>query len=225
MKKFIYIMAAAPLLLSAENVIENVRENVVNVQDKGSTINSGIDLGDKKGTLTGNGKKATVKRDVSSFDSVSAGGGLVVNIKIDNYAKSGLEITADSNITDSIGTNVQNGLLTIAASKSYSSENHVSVTMTVPSLKNIICFGACELTVTGKIADLSAELSGAAKLYATGLEVGNLTVDATGAAYAEVSVSGVLTVTGSGAAKVLYEGSPSKINKELSGVASLENME
>jgi len=218
-------MAAAPLLLSAENVIENVRKNVVNVQDKGSTINTGIDLGDMTGTLVGNGKKATVKRDVPAFDSVSVAGGLKVNISVSEGAVSDIEITADSNIADCIRTDVKGGLLTIGASKSYSTENPVTVKITVPALKGIVCAGACELTVSGSTKDFSADLSGASKLYASGLDSGNVKVTASGAARAEVSASGVLSVNGSGAAKVLYKGNPTKIVKELSGVASLENME
>lgn len=225
MKKLICIMAAAPLLLSAENVITNVRDNVVNVKDDGSSINSGIDLGDMKGTLVGNGKKATVKRDIAGFDSVNVGGAFVVNVSVSDGAKSGVEISADSNITDCIKSDVKNGCLFLGASKSYSSKNPVTVKITVPSLKGAVVSGACELTLSGTVKAFSADVSGAAKIHASGLDAVNVTVAASGAGVAEVSASGVLTVNGSGAAKVLYKGNPSKIVKELSGVASLENME
>lgn len=225
MKKFIFVMAAAPLLLFAENVVENVRENVVNVKDNGSSINSGIDLGDTKGTLVGNGNTVTVKREVSSFDSIKTWGALKLNVNVSGGAAGSVEIITDSNITNVIKTEVKNGCLSVGASKSYSTEKPVTVKITVPALKNIDAGGACELTIDGSTKDFSATLGGVAKLHAAGLSASDVKISVSGAASAEVAVSGVLSVNGSGAAKVFYKGNPSKIVKELSGVASLENME
>lgn len=222
---FVMLSAAG---LAGENVISNVRENVVNIQDSGSSVNSGISLGDKSsesGMIKGNGERASVKREIASFDSISVSGAFIVNIEITSGTKMELEITSDSNIADCIGTDVENGILTISTSKSYSSENPVSFNIKLSSLKNIACGGACKVTISGKTENLSVELRGASKLSALGLDAANLVIEAGGASHAEVSASKSLTVNGSGAAKVLYKGTASKITKELSGASSLVNME
>ena len=83
--------------------------------------------------------------------------------------------------------------------------------------------GASQLELTGKADDLKIEASGASNVNLAGFPADNADIELSGASRGEVSVSGELDVTLSGASRLRYSGNPQLGRVDVSGASSLDN--
>lgn len=81
--------------------------------------------------------------------------------------------------------------------------------------------GAARVTLDGTVDQLLADMSGASRLTASGLQTRTAEISTTGAGKAEVAVSEVLKVAITGAGKVEYSGNPATVEKHISGAGSI----
>ena len=86
---------------------------------------------------------------------------------------------------------------------------------------NAALSGASRLEVTGKTEKLNANLSGTSKLMDHLFIVNEAKVDASGASYLEITINNKLSVELSGSSNMYYSGSPTIVNKKLSGGSKL----
>jgi Putative auto-transporter adhesin, head GIN domain len=82
--------------------------------------------------------------------------------------------------------------------------------------------GASGANLTGTATMFDATLSGASRLTGTGLSIGDLMIDLSGASNAEVTVTGSLSATASGASTLRYAGSPTVARSEGSDASTIE---
>ncbi|MFZ5610207.1 MAG: GIN domain-containing protein [Pseudomonadota bacterium] len=81
--------------------------------------------------------------------------------------------------------------------------------------------GAVQLILAGECTRLSLDLSGAVKLDGKDFKCQDVSIDISGAGAAQVYASQSLRIDSSGAAKVTAYGKPSRIEKDMSGVAQV----
>ncbi|MFC5408601.1 head GIN domain-containing protein [Larkinella bovis] len=77
-------------------------------------------------------------------------------------------------------------------------------------------------TVTGAANQFTIDASGGSHLYAFAYPANEITVKATGASQAEITVSRSLTAEASGASKIRYRGNPANVNQNASGGSKIE---
>ncbi|GAB3271066.1 head GIN domain-containing protein [Larkinella harenae] len=82
--------------------------------------------------------------------------------------------------------------------------------------------GGSKLTLKGTATKLQAYVSGASKFEAFNYAVDDVTVIASGASKAEVSVAKSLTAEASGASGIRYKGNPTFIKENSSGASKIE---
>lgn len=83
--------------------------------------------------------------------------------------------------------------------------------------------GASEITLSGSSGNFNLDVSGASKLDAIAFKTENCRLECSGASKVSVSVSGLLTIEGSGASQVSYTGNP-EVNSDLSGASTLRKI-
>ena len=81
--------------------------------------------------------------------------------------------------------------------------------------------GASKIKIAGETSKFTAETSGASKIDAEDLKIGDADIDGSGASHVEINVSGELTADLSGASKVIYSGTPTAVHKKTSGAGSV----
>lgn len=81
--------------------------------------------------------------------------------------------------------------------------------------------GASEIDLKGSAKSATFDLSGASDIDALDFEIGDLTLDVSGASDAKVYVTGNLEVDASGASSVRYKGSP-HVQSDVSGAGSVK---
>lgn len=107
--------------------------------------------------------------------------------------------------------------LSVTLSGASSSEVSARATRTEVTLS-----GASDLRLEGGTPTLVTHLSGASKLNAFNAPAEVVTVDASGASHAEVSVTNQLRVIASGASSVRYRGNPAVRDVNASGASSVK---
>ncbi len=85
--------------------------------------------------------------------------------------------------------------------------------------------GASRLHLDGKVFICNASISGASKLHALGVAIGDVTVDLSGASFAEVNCTDKLNVEASGASTFKYQGAVKEIVSKNSGASRVERMD
>jgi hypothetical protein len=102
-------------------------------------------------------------------------------------------------------------------------------TVNIPSLLGahfqLTASGASQITLGGKVTELSAHLTGAVSLNAHNLEAQRVEVGAHGSSQAKVNVRERLGVDASGVSHVDYQGRPKQVVPKLSGLASVGTTE
>lgn len=82
--------------------------------------------------------------------------------------------------------------------------------------------GASVVNAEGSATSLTADASGASTVRLAGLEAGSARVTAEGASRVDVTVTGDLVVRAGGASTVRYAGTPSSVDRDVSGASSVE---
>jgi len=107
--------------------------------------------------------------------------------------------------------------LKIDASGSSDSKMEISV-----SRLYLDCSGASKFSFSGNAGDVKLDLSGASDIFAYDLLVENYEMEISGAGKAKINVSKRLRAEISGAGTVLYRGTPTEIDQNISGAGSIK---
>ena len=193
-------------------------------------------------SLRGSGVRQKQKRDVGSFTSIATDGAF--NIEVVCQKTQSVEVEGDDNILPLITTEVSNNVLHINNDRSFTVNDPIKVTISVPNLDGIStngagkvdvaglkndkfeidANGATTIRVTGETKLIDIDTNGAGKIDAHKLRAARGVVDAKGVARVDVNVSEQLDVTVSGPSHVKYEGDP-VVNKTVHGPGSVEKKE
>lgn len=172
----------------------------------------------------GSGNLVTETRDVGSFGSIDVGSAINLEVTVGDSAATSVTVTFDDNIIDNVVTRVQGDTLTIdieGAVNLTGSANRI-VSVTTPTLDALTADGATNVTVSGSQASLVLDVSGASSADLTGLSVGDVELDASGASSIVLEATGVISGEASGASDIEVRGNPASVLIETSGAASVD---
>ena len=118
--------------------------------------------------MTGSGVLKSEPRQVAEFHGVEARGSLKVLVTQDTPAS--VKVEADDNLLPILTTEVKDGILVLDAKRNYSTNNPVTVEVTVPVLDSLALGGSGSLTVQGELEtkDLTVAVGGSGELTADG---------------------------------------------------------
>lgn len=189
--------------------------------------------------VRGSGRVATETRNVTDFKGVEVSG--IFEVEITAQKDFAVEVEADDNLIPLIRTEVRDGVLRIETAERLSTENGLKVRISAPDINDIDASGvskidlanlnnreisvhtsgASKIRLSGETAKVSIKVSGASSINAENLKAEAATVNASGASHVSVFATGVLRSDASGASKIVYSGSPGKIEKSSSGAGSI----
>lgn len=191
------------------------------------------------GAVKGSGNRVAEERSVSAFTKIGIYSSANIEVTVGGPQK--IVVQADDNLLPIITTDVNDGRLAIASSKSYSSQAGVTVTISVPSLEELEIGGSGDASVSGLSGErFRGEIRGSGNLEAEGT-VQKVEADVRGSGdldlfqlpceEAEASVSGSgdigvnpsqsLRVTIAGSGNVIYMGEPA-IESEIDGTGEVQ---
>jgi hypothetical protein len=188
--------------------------------------------------VRGNGHIKTDDRTISAFTEIDAGGAFVIEWQSGPPA---LHIKTDENLLDYIESEVSGDTLRLRTREHIWPTHDVKVVASSPTRTGARISGAVKLTakqltgskfalessgashvsLDGSIGELLADMTGASKLEASGLQTKTAEISTTGAGDAEVAVAETLKVAITGAGKVTYSGNPT-IEKHITGAGSVQ---
>jgi len=156
----------------------------------------------------------TESRMLEPFDAINLSGAVKADIRV------GLpqEVTVRYDRADGIETEVQDGTLMVSGNGDHSGRLSISV----PSLHALALSGAGKVELSGATDSLRLDVSGAGKVDADKLTVTHLHANISGAAKAEVFVTGTLRAQASGAGKLEYKGNPQVLQSLSIGAGSIK---
>jgi hypothetical protein len=189
--------------------------------------------------IAGSGNRKTEKRELKSFNAIDTSGGYEINITCQKPAS--FEIEADDNILPLIKTEVRDGVLFVTNDKDYHSSKSPALRITMPELNSFSSSGASEVKIAdansgdlklastgadsieaaGKAKSVTISTTGAGNVDTSKLTTEKAKVEISGAANVDVYASEQLDVTVSGVGSVTYRGNPKVVNKNVSGVGSV----
>jgi hypothetical protein len=186
----------------------------------------------------GNGHIVTDKRPVAEFSDIKADGAFEIEW---HSGPPSLSLTTDENLLPDIDSRVEGKTLRLHSRERIWPTHGIKVAGTSPALTGVSITGAVRLTarqvsgpkfylettgasrvtLDGNVDELLADMTGATKLLARGLQTKNAQISSSGASKAEVYASETLRVEISGAGKVTYYGHPKKVERDISGAGSI----
>ena len=189
--------------------------------------------------LKGSGNLKTEKRTVASFKAIDATGAYEVDVVCQKPVN--VEIETDDNILPLIKTEVRDGVLYVTSQERYNATKGVTLRISVPDLTAISSHGAGDIKIadassnelkidstgaasvkaTGKAKSLTISSTGAGDVDTSKLQAGKVRVSVSGAASIDVYASEQLDVSVSGVGSVNYSGNPKTVNKNVSGLGSV----
>jgi len=192
------------------------------------------------GGIMGNGHVVTDTRQVADFSEIEADGGFQIEWR---NGPPSLTITTDQNLLQYITAENEDHRLRLHSHGNIWSSHGIKVAISSPSRAGAKLTGAARLTadqlsgpsfaiestgaakvhLDGKVDDLVTDMTGASKLEADSLQTKTAEISSTGASHAEVAVSESLTVSITGAGKVVYSGNPPTVEKHVSGAGSIRH--
>jgi len=176
--------------------------------------------------VEGSGNIVTEARDVSDFDSIDVSQGIAVDVLVDGGGKYSVTVDYDDNVLDKLVTEVSSGTLVLKFNSSVrlsGSRSGRVVSVVMPRLVALAASGGASVTAEGPAEQLSIEASGGASINTSDLIAGSVTVDASGGASVRMFASASATGDASGGASVSVVGSPSVLNIDTSGGASVSS--
>ena len=196
--------------------------------------------GSPGGMVVGSGDPVSETRSVAEFSSVSAGGGIQVEL---STGPQHVVITAQPNILAITTAEVSGSRLTLGTTSGYVTPQGLVVKVTVPRLDGIELSGGASASGTvGTSEDLTIQMSGGARTTVSGstgnldltasggalpnlgeLHATNATVDLSGGVVASVAVSGSLEGSASGGVVLTLTTRPASTRVETSGGAVVRN--
>jgi len=187
--------------------------------------------------VRGNGHIKTDDRTISAFTDIDAGGAFEIEWQEGPPA---LRITTDQNLLSYVESDVSGDTLHLRTHDQIWPTHGIKVVISSPTRADARIRGAVKLTakqltgpkfaleasgashvsLDGNIDELLADMTGASKLEASGLQTRAAEISTTGAGDAEVAAAQSLKVAITGAGKVTYSGNP-KIKKHITGAGSI----
>jgi hypothetical protein len=187
--------------------------------------------------VRGNGDIKTDDRTISAFTEIDAGGAFEIEWQSGSPA---LRITTDENLLSYIASDVSGDTLHLRTHEQIWPTHGIKVVISSPTRTGarirgavkltakqltgpkfaLEASGASRVTLDGNIDELLADMTGASKLEASGLQTKIAEISTTGAGDAEIAVAETLKVAISGAGKVSYSGNP-MIEKHITGAGSV----
>jgi len=194
------------------------------------------------GGIIGNGHIVTDTRSVGDFSEIEADGGFYIEWK---NGPPSLSITTDENLLPYISNENLDHRLRLHSHGNIWSRHGIQVVVSSPTRAGakltgaarltankltgrsfaVESTGAAKITLDGNVDDLVTDMTGASKLEADELKTKTTEISSTGASHAEVAVSEALSVSITGAGKVIYSGNPPKVEKHVSGAGSIRHKE
>jgi hypothetical protein len=188
--------------------------------------------------IKGDGAIKTEDRTISDFSTLEIAGGYEIKW---SSGKPALSISTDQNLLPLIKTTVNGSTLTIDSEENLSPTKGVKITLTSASLADVQLNGAIKFTATqlaggdlkleangasdisvgGSVTNFEATLSGASNLDAKSLQTQDATLSLNGASYGDVTVSGTLNASITGAGALTYSGNPKSVEKKISGAGTI----
>lgn len=199
----------------------------------------GISIGPRP-TIIGSGRVVEQAREVAGFTSISVGSALVVDVSFDDVQA--VTVSGDDNLVTLVQTEVKGATLEVFCNASRRTSNPLLVKVTVPYLDaidvhgasrvtahdlqggslSVKLSGASQLTVTGRVDEIDAQLSGASGLKAAELVSQYATVRASGASNAKLHTTESIVAKASGASNVVIRGSPPVVKQQSSGASNIK---
>lgn len=191
--------------------------------------------------IRGNGDIKTEDRTIAAFTEIDAGGAFVIEWQSGSPA---LHITTDENLLSYVESDVSGNTLRLRTQEQIWPTHGIKVVISSPTRTGARIRGAVKLAVEqltgpkfvfeasgasrvsldGNIDELLADMTGASKLEAGGLQTKTAEISTTGAGNAEIAVSETLKVAITGAGNVTYSGNPT-IEKHITGAGSVHRKE
>jgi hypothetical protein len=191
--------------------------------------------------IRGNGRIETDDRTISAFTEIDAGGAFEIEWQNGSPA---LRITTDENLLSYVESNVSGDTLHLRTHEQIWPTHGIKVVISSPTRTGARIRGAVKLTaiqltgpkfalegsgasrvlLDGNIDELLADMTGASKLDASGLQTKTAEISTTGAGDVEVAVAKTLKVAITGAGKVSFSGDPT-IEKHITGAGSVRRKE
>jgi outer membrane lipoprotein-sorting protein len=189
--------------------------------------------------VRGNGELVSKNVSVTDFNSIDASGAFRIIVGFGE--KPSVEIITDSNLMKFVEVKVRNEKLFLSTRKNLSPTKSLTVKVVTSTLysvdlsgaNNMIVngidsevfaldiSGAAEAKLIGRVDLFKVDLSGAADLDAEKLISKTTKIQVSGAANATVNVSNALYADVTGAADLVYVGSPMIIRQKVSGAGSI----
>lgn len=191
--------------------------------------------------IRGNGHIQTDDRAISAFTEIDAGGAFEIEWQSGSPA---LRITTDENLLSYVESDVSGDTLRLRTHEQIWPTHGIKVVISSPTRTGVRIRGAVKLTakqltgpkfalegsgasrvsLDGNVDELLADMTGASKLDASGLQTKTAEISTTGAGDVEVAVAETLKVAITGAGKVSYSGNPT-IEKHITGAGSVHRRE
>ena len=187
--------------------------------------------------IRGNGHIKTEDRIISAFTEIDTGGAFEIEWQSGSPA---LHITTDENLLSYVESDVSGDTLHLRTHDQIWPTHGIKVVISSPTRAAARISGAVKLTarqltgprfaldtsgasrvsLDGNIDELLADMTGASRLQAGGLQTKAAEISTTGAGNAEVAVAETLKVAITGAGRVTYSGNPT-IEKHITGAGSI----
>jgi len=197
-----------------------------------------IVTGCSRSGVQGDGVVTTEKRPTDDFSQIVVEGAYQIHW---SCGKPALNLSADQNLLPLIKTSVSDHTLKIGSTEKLAPSENVTITLSSASLSDVQLNGgnslkirrisapdlklesngATDICVEGIVTNLQATLTGASKLKSTSLQTQNVTLSLVGASDADVTVSGTLKVSITGAGSLTYRGNPESVEKHIVGTGRI----
>jgi hypothetical protein len=192
--------------------------------------------------VTGSGKRAIQKREISPFTSISTEGAFTIEVTCQKDLS--LEVEGDDNVLEFVTAEVGSNVLRLKNTKSYSVNEPVKIKISVPNLEGISVNGAGKIeikgmnnekfeidsngapsiTVSGNTKLVDIDTNGAGQIDTRKLHALRGVVDSKGVSKIDLDVADQLDITVSGPSTVTYRGDP-VVNKTVNGPGKVQKRE
>ncbi|HPN83898.1 MAG TPA: DUF2807 domain-containing protein [Victivallales bacterium] len=219
----------------ADNAISDIKYNVYNQSDESSRINSGIDIGTET-TINGNGILAVGKRSLEQFTGIDLKGPFKISIKCGEKTNE-IEIETDSNLLETIKTEIKDGILVVWPAKPCSFTRIPVLKLSCVMISKIKSSGSAEINITGiktpsfgitmsgrgkadiygETEDFFVKTSGSASVYATNLICKNIKIEASGSGEMKFNSVKSLSAKIRGSTKIYLPSRPEIFEEKISG--------
>lgn len=172
----------------------------------------------------GSGNLVTETREVATFSAIELSGVIELDLIVDPGAAQSVTVTYDDNIIDRVVTRVSGDTLVLELEGSVNltggADRLVAVTMN--ELTGLEASGATDVEATGKTTSYTLDASGASTVLLRTLTATDIELDVSGASTVEISATGTVRGSLSGASNLDVYGEPASVLVDSSGASDLD---